>query len=244
MIELVKLKKNFGEHRVLWDLSLKIPREKITVIIGPSGTGKSVLLKHMIGLLKPDAGDVVVDGTPLSKLDEKQLKEMRKKFGMLFQHAALFDSMNVYDNVAFPLKEHTSLTDQEIKTKVHAMLQLVGLKNVDAKMPGELSGGMRKRVGLARALVLKPKILLYDEPTTGLDPLATDAVNQLILNTQKELGITSVVISHDIQATFRIADKVAMLHEGQIILEGNEASFRSSKIPFVKSFLEGKAECS
>lgn len=242
MIQLSGLHKSFNGHRVLQGLDLTIPDGKITVIIGRSGGGKSVLLKHMIGLLRPDSGRVEVDGTDLSKLDDRQLKDFRKRFGMLFQNAALFDSMNVFENVAFPLKEHKKMSPSQVRDRVHEVLELVGLKDIDEKMPSELSGGMRKRVGLARAIVLSPQILLYDEPTTGLDPIMTDSVDQLILATQKKLGITSVVISHDIEATFRIADKVAMIHDGKILLEGDEKKFRSSHEPFVRKFLEGHAD--
>ncbi|MBX7147816.1 ABC transporter ATP-binding protein [bacterium] len=241
MIELKNIQKSFGPQAVLKGVDLVIPKGKITVIIGRSGEGKSVLLKHMMGLVKPDGGDVVVDGISVPKLDDYALSDIRKKFGMLFQNAALFDSMNVFENVAFPLREHSNFTENKIKNRVHEVLELVGLKNIDHKLPSELSGGMRKRVGLARAIALLPQILLYDEPTTGLDPIMTDAIDQLILNTQKTLGITSVVISHDIEATFKIADKVAMLYEGKVLLEGDENTFRNSNHAFVKNFLEGRA---
>lgn len=241
MIQFNSINKSFGSQRVLEGLNLTIPKGKITVIIGRSGEGKSVLLKHIMRLVEPDAGSVHVDGTDLSSLGERAMNEFRKKFGMLFQNAALFDSLNVYDNVAFPLREHTTMVSGAVKKRVHEVLELVGLKDVDFKMPSELSGGMRKRVGLARAIALTPQILLYDEPTTGLDPIMTDAIDQLIAGTQKSLGLTSVVISHDIKATFAIADKVAILHEGKILLEGGEAEFRNSKNPFIQNFLEGRA---
>lgn len=241
MIELKNIHKSFQNHSVLNGLNLTIPKGKITVIIGRSGEGKSVLLKHLMGLIRPDGGDVVVDGCSIGSLDEVELKNFRKRFGMLFQNAALFDSMTVFENVAFPLGEHTSLKSNEVSKRVHEVLELVGLKDIDHKLPSELSGGMRKRVGLARAIALLPQILLYDEPTTGLDPIMTDAIDQLILNTQKKLGITSVVISHDIEATFKIADKVALLYEGRILLEGGEADFRKSSHPFIRQFLEGRA---
>lgn len=241
MIELKNIHKSFGSHQVLKGINLTIPDKKITVIIGGSGEGKSVLLKHIMRLLDPDNGKVIVDGCDLSSLDDRGIKEFRKKFGMLFQNAALFDSLPVFDNVAFPLVEHTPMGKSEIQKRVHEVLEMVGLKDIDQKMPSELSGGMRKRVGLARAIVLLPQILLYDEPTTGLDPLMTDSITTLIHDTQKNLGVTSVVISHDIDATFRIADKVAMVHEGEILLEGDEKIFRTSQLPFVKRFLEGKA---
>lgn len=242
MIQIKNLHKSFGEQKVLDGVNLDIPEGSITVILGRSGAGKSVLLKHMIGLLKADSGQVLIDQKDLTKLSDFDLYECRKKFGMLFQNGALFDSLNVFENVAFPLKEHTQLSDEEIAAVVQEKLQLVGLSKVDYKMPSELSGGMRKRVGLARAIALSPEIILYDEPTTGLDPLMTDSVNHLILETQKKLNVTSVVISHDIESTFFLADKVAMLYEGKIIEQSSPEQFRKSAHPFVKQFLEGKSE--
>lgn len=241
MISFKNIHKSFGSQKVLNGLNLEIPAGKITVIIGRSGEGKSVLLKHVMGLIQPDSGSVIVDGVDVASLDDFAIKDIRKKFGMLFQNAALFDSMNVFDNVAFPLREHTNYSAAVIASRVHEVLSMVGLKDVDYKMPSELSGGMRKRVGLARAITLKPQILLYDEPTTGLDPIMTDAVDMLILNTQKALGVTSVVISHDIEATFKIADKIAMLYEGKILLEGSPDIFKNSTNPIIRQFLEGRA---
>lgn len=242
MIEIKNLKKSFGEQVVLDNLCLQVPQGKITVIIGRSGEGKSVLLKHMMGLLRPNSGDVVVDGTDIFSLDDLELNNLRKKFGMLFQHAALFDSMNVYENIAFPLVEHGNGNGFQIDERVKELVGLVGLQeSVLKKEPSELSGGMRKRVGLARAIALKPQILLYDEPTTGLDPIMTDVVDKLILDTQKKLDVTSVVISHDIKAVFAIADKIAMLYEGKILLEGTPEQFKKTSNEVVKNFLEGKA---
>lgn len=242
MLKLVQVKKSFGKQVVLNGMDFNIEKGKITVIIGRSGEGKSVLLKHFIGLIKPDSGQVLVDGKNIVEINDLEMNHIRKKFGMLFQHAALFDSMNVFQNIAFPLNEHTTLTTQDIEKRVNELIGLVGLnKNVLTKFPSELSGGMRKRVGLARAISLKPKILLYDEPTTGLDPIMTDVVDHLILETQKKLGITSVVISHDIQATFAIADKIAMLHEGKILMEGTPEEFQKTTQPIVSNFLQGKA---
>lgn len=238
------VKKSFGTQMVLKGLNLQIPRGKITVIIGRSGGGKSVILKHMIGLLSPDSGRVIVDDVDLSSLDSLGLQNIRTKFGMLFQNAALFDSLNVFDNVAFPLVEHTEMDKSEIAARVKELLDLVEMPDIGHKMPSELSGGMRKRVGLARAIALKPEIILYDEPTTGLDPIMTDAIDNLILNMQKELGITSVVISHDIAATFHVADQIAMLYDGKIILSGTPDVFRQTTIPVVKQFLEGRSSSS
>jgi phospholipid/cholesterol/gamma-HCH transport system ATP-binding protein len=241
MIKIVNVHKSFGGHAVLKGIDLEIPKGAITVIVGQSGEGKSVLLKSLIGLTVPDSGAVLVDGVDVMGLDSQGRNELRKKFGMLFQGAALFDSMNVHENVAFPLREHTEASEAEITQRVTVALAEVGLKDVGRKMPAELSGGMRKRVGLARALILKPEIILYDEPTTGLDPLLSDSVDNLILQTQKRRPITSVVVSHDMQATLRIADKVALLHDGKILEQGSPEEFRKSKKPFVQQFLIGKA---
>lgn len=238
MIQFIDIYKAFNGNEVLRGLSLEIPTGKISVILGPSGEGKSVLLKHMIGLVRPDRGRVIVEGTDLSKLNERELNEFRKKFGMLFQNAALFDSFTVEENVAFPMWEHTKLSATEIAAHVREKLELVGLKEAIQKMPSELSGGMRKRVGLARAIALEPSIILYDEPTTGLDPLMTDTINRLIVDTQKKLGVTSVIISHDIETTFQVADFVAMIHEGRIIEQGDPETFQKSRHPFVRKFLE------
>jgi phospholipid/cholesterol/gamma-HCH transport system ATP-binding protein len=237
MIQLKDIHKSFGDHVVLKGLNLEIPKGKVTVILGSSGCGKSILMKHMIGLIKPDRGHVVVDNVDLHQLSETELNSFRRKFGMLFQSAALFDSMTVEDNVAFPLREHLSLSSEAIRRRVKDCLGLVGLKDVEGKMPSELSGGMRKRVGLARAIALEPEIILYDEPTTGLDPLMTDTINRLIIHTQEKLSVTSVVISHDIESTFAVADKVAMLYEGGIVAEGTPEDLRRSSHPFVQQFL-------
>lgn len=240
-IQFEDVKKSFGSQQVLRGLDLVIPRGKITVIIGRSGGGKSVILKHMIGLLHPDSGRITVDNVDLSTLDSVALRDIRTQFGMLFQNAALFDSLNVFDNIAFPLVEHSDFNRDQIAKRVKELLSVVGLPDIGHKMPAELSGGMRKRVGLARAIALKPEIILYDEPTTGLDPIMTDAIDNLILSMQKELGITSVVISHDIAATFHVADQIAMLHEGKIILSGPPDLFRTTTNPIVRQFLEGRS---
>jgi len=238
VIKLVDLHKSFKTQKVLNGLNLDIPEGKITVIIGASGVGKSVLLKHMIGLVKPDRGGVFIEGVDISKLAGPRLVEIRKKFGMLFQSGALFDSFNVFDNVAFPLIEQSRLSAGEIKKSVEEKLRLVGLSGINEKMPSELSGGMKKRVGLARAIILEPKVILYDEPTTGLDPIMSDSVDKLILDMQQKLDITSVVISHDIKSTFNIADQMAMIHEGKIIESGDPESFRRSSNPMVKRFIQ------
>lgn len=242
IIEVKDLHKSFGSFVVHRGINLVIPKSAITVIVGPSGTGKSVLLKQLMGLLKPDRGEIIVEGVDITKIDKRQLVDIRKKFGMLFQNGALFDSMTVYENVAFPLREHTKYKESKIKEIVFEKLRLVGLKDVENKMPAELSGGMRKRVGLARAIALEPDIILYDEPTTGLDPIMRDVVDNLIYDTQKELKITSVVISHDIDSVFKIADYVAMIYNGIIVFSGPLHEFKESDDPYVRQFLTGSME--
>ena len=239
-ITLENISKSFGEQKVLDGLDLTLESKKITFIIGQSGGGKSVLLKHIIGLVKPDSGRVLVDDTDISSLDEAGMNEIRKNFGMLFQDAALFDSMTVGENVAFPLNEHRRLPKKEVQQIVMEKLLQVGLTGVTQKMPSELSGGMRKRVGLARALALDPKIILFDEPTTGLDPIMCDAIDQLIVETQKNTGATCVVISHDINSTFKIAHKVAMLYNGKIIAYGSPEDIQNSSNPVLSQFVECK----
>jgi phospholipid/cholesterol/gamma-HCH transport system ATP-binding protein len=223
-------------------LSLRIDAGQIMVIIGQSGGGKSVLLKHMIGLIRPDEGQVLFEGLDTCSLNDRQLNEVRQNFGMLFQNAALFDSMTVGENVAFPLNEHTRLGQNEIEEMVEHKLHQVGLRDVSHKMPSELSGGMQKRVGLARALALEPKIVLFDEPTTGLDPITADAIDRLIVDTQKHTNATYVVISHDIESTFKIADTVAMLYHGQIVEIGKPEAVKSSENLILQQFIQGKAE--
>lgn len=239
MIRLVDIHKSFGKQKVLDGLNLDIEDGKTTVIIGRSGGGKSVLLKHVIGLLKPDSGQVLIDDVDMTKLNERDLNEIRKRFGMLFQEAALFDSMTVGENVAFPLREHTKMTEKEIRQIVSDRLRSVGLTGVEEKMPSELSGGMKKRVGLARAIALRPEIVLFDEPTTGLDPVMTEAINQLIMDTQKNFNLTCIVISHDIESIFRIGHRIAMLYEGKIIEYGTPEVIRTSTDPVLVQFLSG-----
>ncbi len=241
-IEVRGVHKSFDGLPVLNGVELNVPKGEITVILGRSGAGKSVLLKHMIGLLKPDQGSIVVEGVDITRLDSRELNRFRRKFGMLFQSAALFDSMTVEENVAFPLREHTKLRPREIRQVVREKLRLVGLKGVEDKMPADLSGGMRKRVGLARAIALEPEIILYDEPTTGLDPILCDSIERLIKRMQEELDITSVVISHDIEGSFRMATRMAMLDGGKIIEVGMPEEFRNSTHPVVRQFLSGSSE--
>ncbi len=242
MIKLVDIDKSFKDQKVLDKLNLEISSGEITVIIGQSGGGKSVLLKHIIGLIRPDKGEVLIEGVDIASLNDRKLNEIRKNFGMLFQGAALFDSMTVGENVAFPLNEHTRLTRGQIDEIVQQKLLQVGLRDVSHKMPSELSGGMRKRVGLARAIALDPKIILFDEPTTGLDPIMADAIDRLIVDTQKHTGATCVVISHDIESTFKIAHTVAMLYRGKIIEIGKPDTVKSSQNPALQQFIQGKAE--
>ncbi|HZH77415.1 MAG TPA: ABC transporter ATP-binding protein [Archangium sp.] len=239
IIEIVDLQKSFGENKVLTGITLSIPAGNTCVILGGSGSGKTVLMKHMIGLLKPDQGQVIVDGEDLVPMGAEDLERVRHKFGMVFQAAALFDSMNVYDNVAFPLREHRGMSEEEVRTLVRSKLDLMGLpRSAEEKFPADLSGGMRKRVGLARAIVMNPKIVLYDEPTTGLDPITTDYVDEMILAAQRELGITSVVISHDISSAFNIADQIAFLSKGVILEQGTPEQVRASRHPAVEVFMQ------
>lgn len=235
------LTKEFGAHTVLNNLNFDIPPGKITTILGFSGAGKSTLLKHILGLHLPTSGSIEVLGKNLSQLEEVELREFRQQFGMLFQYAALFDSMTTFGNVAFPLREFTKLSEEEIKEKVHQLLHSVGLQEISYdKLPSELSGGMRKRVGLARALALSPKIMLYDEPTTGLDPITTKMVNDLIVDTgekHKERELTSIIISHDVKATLEISDYVAFLNRGNIVEYLPAKDFAKSDNPLVQEFI-------
>lgn len=241
-IECIDLYKSFGKQQIHKGINLHIVKGAITYIIGPSGTGKSVLLKQLCGLMPPTSGKVIVDGHDLTTMKADELMEIRKKFGILFQNAALFDSMTVYENVAFPLIEHTKLSKDEISKIVTEKLRLVGLRDIEHKMPSELSGGMRKRVGLARAIALEPEIILYDEPTTGLDPIMCDVVDKLINDTQKNLGITSIVISHDIESTLKIADYIAMLYDGKVVLYGTAEDFKNTDNPYVKQFFAASCD--
>jgi len=244
MIEIRHLKKVFGNKVVLKDVNLKIYDNKITYILGMSGQGKSTIIKHIVGLLKPTSGEILVDGVDVAKADIKTLYEIRKKVGFTFQEGALFDSMNIYDNVAFPLREHTKLKEEEIKKRVFKTLEMVGLeaKRVAYLYPHELSGGMRKRAATARAIILQPKYILYDEPTSGLDPIISDKITRMIESLTRKHNMTSVVISHDLKETFKSADYVAMLFNGIIIEFGTVDEFKNSKNPIVQAFIEGNSE--
>jgi len=239
VIEVRDLWKSFGGNEVLKGITLTVPRGQTYVVLGGSGSGKTVLMKHVIGLFKPDRGSVHVDGVEISALTGKALTEARQRFGMVFQGAALFDSMTVYDNVAFPLHERQrSLPLDEVRARCLAKLKVVDLgEEVLERFPSELSGGMRKRVALARALVSDPQIVLYDEPTTGLDPITTDSVDGMIMTAKRKLGITSMVISHDIASAFRVADRLAVLYDGHLVAEGTPSEVRASQDPFVQRFL-------
>lgn len=231
------LHKSFGANHVLRGVDLDVDEGSITVVIGPSGCGKSVLIKHIIGLLRPDAGAILVDGEDITRLSERAMTRVRKKFGMLFQHSALFDSMTVLENVMFPLREHAKITRREMRSLAVRRLSQLGLHGVEGVYPAELSGGMRKRVGLARATILNPKIVIYDEPMTGLDPIMCENVEDMIMTARRELGITSIIISHDMASTFRMADKVAMLFDGRIVVQGPPEVVRSSRNEVVRRFI-------
>jgi phospholipid/cholesterol/gamma-HCH transport system ATP-binding protein len=239
MVQVIDLHKSFHHKSVLRGVDLEIQEGETMVIIGGSGSGKSVLLKHIIGLLYPDRGRVIVDQQDLALLDNKGLNAFRRKFGMLFQYAALFDSLTVWENVGFSLKQHTSKTDNEIKEIAGEKLAMVGLKDVEDLMPSELSGGMKKRVGLARAIASEPRILLYDEPTTGLDPIMADVINDLIVKLKEQLRITSVAITHDMVSAYKIADRIAMLYLGKIEEIGTPDEIRQSQNPVVHQFVTG-----
>ncbi|MEI7877797.1 MAG: putative phospholipid import ATP-binding protein MlaF [Planctomycetota bacterium] len=240
-VRIEELFKSFGRHRVLRGISLAFPRGKTTVVLGPSGCGKSVMLKHLIGLLRPDKGRVFYENERVDMLSERRLAPIRRQFGFLFQHGALFDSMSVADNIAFALREQEGGRPYDEETRVRYVLRLVGLENVYRRNPSELSGGQQKRVALARAVVLRPKVVLYDEPTTGLDPIRADVINELILKFKQQLDVTSIVVTHDLASAFKVADHMVMLHEGRVVLEGTPEEFRNSADPVVRRFLRGEA---
>lgn len=241
MIEIVNLCKSFDDHVVLENVNLTLNDGETVVVIGRSGTGKSVLLKHIIGIMKPDSGQVVIDGQDITRVDDKQLNELRLKFGMLFQGAALFDSLTVRENIAFNLIEHTKSDDRAIDKRVAECLEMVGLRGIENLRPSELSGGMRKRVGLARAICMNPKTILYDEPTTGVDPIGADAINVLIKELQGKLKTLAVVVTHDMVSAYKIADKIAMLYNGKIIAVGTPDEIKNTKNPIVHQFITGAA---
>jgi phospholipid/cholesterol/gamma-HCH transport system ATP-binding protein len=240
-IEVRDLRRSFGRQKVLDGVTLDVPAGQITTIVGPSGSGKTVLLKHLNLLLRPDSGTIVIDGVEVTRLGARGLDAVREKFGMLFQAGALFDSMSIYDNVAFPLVEKTRLSAAEIAARVHETLKAVGLDGMGNKYPSEMSGGMQKRAALARALVRRPKILMLDEPTTGLDPTRTGAIHELIRRTQENFHLTAVMVSHDVPAVFQVSDRVAFLHNGRTHLNGTVAQVMAADDEVFKRFLAGKA---
>jgi phospholipid/cholesterol/gamma-HCH transport system ATP-binding protein len=242
MIEIKDVHKEFAGNQVLRGVDLNIQKGETMVIIGRSGCGKSVLLKHIIGLLKPDRGKILVDGEDITAYNDGQLNQLRQKFGMLFQGAALFDSMTVDENVGLGLREHTKLPEAQIKEKVTKTLKLVGLSGIEEKKPAELSGGMRKRVGLARAIAMDPEYVLYDEPTTGVDPIMADVINELIVSCRNALSITSIAVTHDMVSAYKIADRIAMLYEGKIIFVGTPDETKNTDHPVVKQFIEGSGQ--
>jgi len=242
MIRIRGLKKKLGRKQVLDGLDLDIEKGETVVVLGPSGTGKSVLLKHIIGLMQPDAGSIEVEGEEVVGRRESELNRIRVKFGMLFQGAALFDSMTVGENVGLGLVEHRKLPPDEVAKIVAERLEWVGLKGVEAMKPASLSGGMRKRVGLARAVAMDPEYILYDEPTTGLDPIMADAINDLIRSLQAHLQVTSVVVTHDMKSAYAVGDRLAMLYQGKIVHQGTPDEIRNTTDPLVRQFIEGSRE--
>jgi phospholipid/cholesterol/gamma-HCH transport system ATP-binding protein len=242
IVEFRNVHKRFGHQPVLSGVTLCIERGQSLVIIGASGSGKSVMLKHIVGLLRPDAGEIWFDGQRIDALPERQLMPLRQRCGFLFQMGALFDSLTVGDNIAFPLIEHTKKSPQEIEQIVAHRLNMVGLPGTEKKMPAELSGGQRKRVALARAIALEPELVLYDEPTTGLDPIRADVINELIIKLHRQLHGTSIAVTHDMSSAFKIADRIVMLHEGRLVADGTPDEIRNSTDPVVKRFVLGEAD--
>ena len=241
MIEIRDLHKRLGTLEVLKGVNLDIKSGESIVIIGRSGSGKSVLLKHIIGLLLPDRGSILVDGTDITRLEDDARRKMRRRFGMLFQGSALFDSMSVEENVGLGLREHSRLSEDEIMTKIRERLAMVGLEGIEEMRPSNLSGGMKKRVALARAIAVDPEYVLYDEPTTGLDPITADAINDLIRGLQERLEVTSIVVTHDMASAYKIADRIAMLHEGKIIFQGTPQETQTTDHPIVQQFVRGES---
>ncbi len=241
MIEIIDLHKSFGKNSVLRGVNLQIRKGESHIIIGRSGCGKSVLLKHIIGLMAPDRGEVVVDGVSLQRASRQQLYAVRKKVGMLFQNSALFDSMTVEENIALGVREHRMFPEPEIQRRVARFLEMVGLPGIEKMYPAELSGGMRKRVALARALMMDPEYVLYDEPTTGLDPIMAESINELILRITDDLGVTSVIVTHDMASAYRVGDRMSMLEEGKVIFTGSPEEIRASTNPVIQRFISGNA---
>lgn len=242
MIEIKGLTRSFNGHKVLDNLNLTTNKGQTCVIIGRSGCGKSVLLKHIVGILKPDAGEIFIDGRDITKLNDKELDRFRMRMGMVFQGGALFDSLTVGENVGFDFIEHTKIDDRGLLEKIEEALSMVDLSGIEDLMPSELSGGMKKRVALARAICMKPEIIFYDEPTTGVDPITADSINELIRNLHDKLKVTSFVVTHDMKSAYGIADKIAMLYQGRIITEGSPEEIQNTKHPVVYQFINGLAQ--
>lgn len=242
VISVRHLTKHFGSRRILNDVSLDIRQGETLVIMGGSGCGKSTFLRHLIGAIRPDSGEVWMFGKNIAAVSDDEMDDIRKKFGMLFQSGALFDSLTVGENIALPLREHAKLDDSIVSIVTRMKLELVGLRGFEKLMPSQLSGGMKKRVGLARAIVMDPKIVFYDEPTAGLDPIMTAVVDKLVIDLTKKLNITSVVVTHDMNSVFRIADRIVMFHQGNIVETGTPDQVRKSKNPLVQQFIAGEAE--
>lgn len=242
MIEIRGLHKYFGAKHVLRGVDLTIPTTQSVTIIGRSGCGKSVLLKHLVALLKPDDGDVIVDGVSMVESKRREIYEQRKKFGVLFQGAALFDSMTVAENVGLALRMHSHKSEPEIRDTIDYCLDLVKLPGTNKLKPAELSGGMKKRVGLARAIAMRPKYILYDEPTTGLDPITADSINDLITQLNQELNVTTIVVTHDMVSAYKVSDRIVMLHEGQVIHDGTPEATQNSEDELVRKFVTGESE--
>jgi phospholipid/cholesterol/gamma-HCH transport system ATP-binding protein len=239
MIEVRNVKKSFGDLPVLRGVNFSVQKGEALAIIGISGGGKSILLKHLVGLITPDEGEVLIEGKDIACMNERELLKVRRKFGMLFQGAALFDSLNVEDNIGFVLKREKKLTPGEIDRRISEVLELVGLEGIQKKWPSELSGGMRKRVGLARSIAYQPEIILYDEPTTGLDPIASDAIDQLVIRVAKQLNVTSIAVTHDMRSARRVGNRILMLHEGRIYADEPPEELFKSNDPVIYRFVNG-----
>jgi phospholipid/cholesterol/gamma-HCH transport system ATP-binding protein len=242
MIKVENLCNRYGSITTADNISCEFEDKKVTVILGGSGSGKSTLLKQMVGLAKPDSGRILFDGKDVTTLSKHEIYELRKQMGMLFQGSALFNSLDIYENIAFPLREHTSLSESVIKTIIKIKLEMVGLRGVERMLPTQLSGGMTKRVGLARAIVLDPKVVFYDEPTSGLDPISSGVINKLIVDLNRKLGVTSIVVSHDIESSFQIADKMIILFYGNLIAQGTPEEIKNSDDPKVRQFISGSPD--
>lgn len=242
MIKIENLNNRYGHITTANNISCRFDDKKVTVILGGSGSGKSTLLKQMVGLARPDSGRIVIDGNDITTFNRHQMYEHRKKMGMLFQGSALFNSLNIFENIAFPLREHTHLKEDVIRLIIKIKLEMVGLRGSEHLMPSQLSGGMTKRVGLARAIVLDPKVVFYDEPTSGLDPISAGVIDKLIVDLNRKLGVTSVVVSHDIESAFKIADKMIILFYGNVIAEGTPDEIRNSSDEKVRQFISGSPD--